>query len=370
LFRLVSANWNDRLKGLIKAIAKQVFFIYLKNKIMKKIKVVKEFMESVGIDVSKLTIDVFLYNKQLHRQFENSEKGFEQMQKWIKIQVGSESPLIYCFEHTGWYCILLSHFLHNQSIHYCCINPLEIKRSMGLKRGKTDKTDSYEIARFAWLRKEELEASIPMPVKLIELQRLMSLREQLVKQSTALKNLEKGMLVTLKNVKGDFGIKTIKQIVRQLEDQLQKVEKAMEELIKTEPKMLSNYKLSKSVKGVGKILAIQMLLHTHNYSRFEVWREFSAYCGLVPYPFQSGTSINGRRKTHSICDVKMKSLLSMSAISAIQHDAELKTYYQKRVEEGKPKMVALNIIRNKIVSRIFATIKRGTPYVELSLYAA
>lgn len=337
---------------------------------MQKEKVEKDFIESVGIDVSKLTIDVYLYNMKLHRQFENSEKGFEQMQQWIITKVGSEYPLIYCFEHTGWYCILLSHFLHNQSMYYCCINPLEIKRSMGLKRGKTDKTDAYEIARFAWLRKEELEASVPMPVKLIELQRLMSLREQFVKQSTALKNLEKGMMVTLKNAKGDIGIKTIKLSLKQIEVHIQKIEKAMEELIKTEPKMMNNFKLSKSVKGVGKILAIQMLLHTHNYTRFGVWREFSAYCGLVPYPFQSGTSIKGKNKTHSICDVKMKSLLSMSAISAIQHDAELKTYYQKRVEEGKPKMVALNIIRNKIVSRIFATIKRGTPYVELSLYAA
>lgn len=337
---------------------------------MEKVKEEKGFVESVGIDVSKLTIDVFLYNKKLHRQFENAENGFELMQKWILKEVGSDGPNIYCFEHTGWYCVLLSHFLHKHTIHYCCINPLEIKRSMGLKRGKTDKTDSYEIARFAWLRKEELEASIPMPVKLIELQRLMSLREQFVKQSVALKNLEKGMLVTVEKPKQDFGIKMIKQSLRQLEEQILKVEKAMEELIKTEPKMLSNYKLSKSVKGVGKILAIQMLLHTHNYSRFEVWREFSAYCGLVPYPYQSGTSINGRRKTHSICDVKMKSLLSMSAISAIQHDAELKTYYHKRVEEGKPKMVALNIIRNKIVSRIFATVKRGTPYVEINLYAA
>jgi len=178
------------------------------------------------------------------------------------------------------------------------------------------------------------------------------------------------MLVTLEKATGDFSIKLIKQSLKQIEMQISKVEKQMEELIKTDLKMQSNYKLSKSVKGVGRILAIQMLLHTHNYSRFEVWREFSAYCGLAPYPYQSGTSINGRKKTHSICDVKMKSLLSMSAISAIQHDAELKTYYHKRVGEGKPKMVALNIIRNKIVSRIFATIKRGTPYVELSLFAA
>ena len=43
----------------------------------------------------------------------------------------------------------------------------------------------------------------------------------------------------------------------------------------------------------------------------------------------------------------------MSAISAIQHDRELKAYYEKRIAEEKPKMVVLNIIRNKIVSRVF-----------------
>ncbi len=337
---------------------------------MEKIKELKQFSESVGIDVSKLTLDVFLYNKKKHRQFSNSPKGFILMQKWIKSEVSCESDLIYCFEHTGWYCILLSHFLHEQSLFYCCINPLELKRSMGFKRGKTDKTDSFEIARFAWLRKEELVPSVPMSMKLIELQRLMSVREQFVKQSTALKNLEKGLLVTIENRASDIGLKVIRQSIVQLEQQVGKVEKAMEELIKTESDMKTNYQLSKSVKGVGKILGIQMLLHTHNFTRFEEWRQFSAYCGLVPYPFQSGTSINGRRKIHAISDVKMKSLLSMSAISAIQHDSELKLYYQKRVEEGKPKMVVLNIIRNKIVSRIFATVKRGTPFVELSKFAA
>jgi hypothetical protein len=56
----------------------------------------------------------------------------------------------------------------------------------------------------------------------------------------------------------------------------------------------------------------------------------------------------------------------MSAISAIQHDNELKIYYKKRIEEGKPKIVVLNIIRNKIVSRVFATVNRGTTYVEMN----
>jgi len=60
----------------------------------------------------------------------------------------------------------------------------------------------------------------------------------------------------------------------------------------------------------------------------------------------------------------------MSALSAIRCDAELKAYYQKRVEEGKEKNGGLNIIRNKIVSRVFATVKRGTPFVPLSKHAA
>lgn len=337
---------------------------------MEKIKEEKQFKESVGIDVSKLTLDVFIYNKKEHRQFSNTEKGFVEMQKWINSEIGNTQDAIYCFEHTGWYCILLSHFLQKHAIFYCCINPLELKRSMGFKRGKTDKTDSYEIARFAWLRKDELEVSVAMPIKLIELQRLMSVREQLVKQCTALRNLEKGVLVTVEKLSSDAGLKVIRQTIIHLELQISKLEKEMEGLIKADNKMKNNYKLSKSVKGVGKILAIQMLLHTHNYSRFGEWRQFSAYCGLVPYPYQSGTSINGRRKTHAISDVKMKSLLSMSAISAIQHDPELKIYYKKRVEEGKPKMVVLNIIRNKIVSRVFATVKRGTPFVELNKFAA
>ena len=149
-------------------------------------------------------------------------------------------------------------------------------------------------------------------------------------------------------VNNDVSMGILKENITHLEIQILTTEKAINELIKHDETMISNYKLSKTVKGVGMVLAVQMLLHAHNYTRFESSRQFAAYCGLVPYPYQSGTSINGRNKTHPISDRKMKSLLSMSAISAIQHDKELKQYYQKRVEEGKPKMVVLNIILSLI----------------------
>ena len=91
---------------------------------------------------------------------------------------------------------------------------------MGSIKGKSDKTDSCQIAKFAWLRKDELPYSVPMPIKLIELQRLMSLREQRVKQNRSLKYLEKGMLVTVANEKKDDGIRIIRPSLKQVERHL------------------------------------------------------------------------------------------------------------------------------------------------------
>ncbi len=57
-------------------------------------------------------------------------------------------------------------------------------------------------------------------------------------------------------------------------------------------------------------------------------------------------------------------------VSAIQHNKELKEYYQRRVSEGKSKMGSLNIIRNKLVDRMFAVIKRQAAYQETLNIAA
>ena len=59
----------------------------------------------------------------------------------------------------------------------------------------------------------------------------------------------------------------------------------------------------------------------------------------------------------------MKSLLNFAAMSAVKVDPELKKYYKKKVEDGKSKMSVLNAVRNKVVHRIFAVVKRGTPFV-------
>jgi transposase len=228
----------------------------------------KNVKETVGIDVSKLTLDVFIHTLKEHAQFGNDRRGYLKILKWLKSKQINLHEVLFCFEHTGWYCIVLSYFLKENSLDYCCVNPMEIKRSMGLKRGKSDKADSKEIAYYAWLRRSELEPSTPPAKKIIELQRMMSLREQFVKQQTALKNLRKGMEQISIKGQPDASIMALDDTLSHLEFQIKRIEKAMDALIKLDQHLNRNYKLSKSVKGVGPILAIQMLLHTHNYSRF------------------------------------------------------------------------------------------------------
>ena len=238
--------------------------------------------ESIGIDVSKKTLDVYLHHQQQHKQFSNDEVGYKKILAWVKSHKIVIDNALVCFEHTGWYCILLSYYLHQHQVRYCCVNPMEIKRSIGLKRGKSDKADSKEIARYSWLHREELEVSIPPSEKLIELQRMMSLREQIAKQLRAYKCLQKGMqTLTASKNQADFSETMIVETITHLEVQMKKLEKEMVNLIKTDSLMLKHYKLSLSVKGVGLVLAVQMLVHTDNYTRFASWRQFSCYCGLV-----------------------------------------------------------------------------------------
>ena len=60
----------------------------------------------------------------------------------------------------------------------------------------------------------------------------------------------------------------------------------------------------------------------------------------------------------------IKALLSSGATAVIQSKNEFATYYQRKIAEGKPEMVALNGVRNKILSRVFSVVQRGIPYIK------
>lgn len=92
--------------------------------------------------------------------------------------------------------------------------------------------------------------------------------------------------------------------------------------------------------------------------------------GLAPFPYQSGSSIKGKTKVHHLANKKLKALLNMAALSAKLNDPEIKNYFERKVNEGKNKMLVLNAIRCKVISRAFAVIQRNSAFVNVNKFAA
>lgn len=329
----------------------------------------KNYDEVIGIDVSKLTIDAHIHQQSLHRVFSNTPKGFKALLLWLETHLDVQRYFL-CFENTGHYSTNLSVYLSENGIDYIEESPLAIKRSTGIVRGKTDRLDAGMIARYAWLHKEELVLSTPKELDIQELGRLLSFREQLVRDRTGKISSLKEAQSLLSSPSTDNCCKIITKTIHYLTKQIEVLENRIKILMRKEESLKKNFELLNTVKGVGLILSCQLLYHTNNFKRFKSWRQFSSYCGVAPFEHSSGTSIKRKNRIHHIGDRKMKTLLTLASVSAIQCDKELKHYYKKKVAEGKPKMVVLNNVRNKILSRAFAVIKRGTPYVPMQQFAA
>ena len=198
----------------------------------------------------------------------------------------------------------------------------------------------------------------------------MSLKTKLIKQRASFKATlgEQKSIYKFKDFKTIFGVQ--EKMIHYLTKQIQNIETEILEIINHNDKLKHNLTLALSIKGIGLQMATTMIIATDNFQKFENWRKFASYCGIAPFPYQSGTSIKGRNKVSQLANKKIKVLIHMCAINAIQHNPEMKMYYEKRLELGKNKMSTINIIRNKLIARIFAVIRRQTPYVDIMKFAS
>jgi transposase len=319
----------------------------------------------VGIDVSKLTLDYHHYTGLGENQsVTNDNKGHKALLRWLKSNVTKEvKDIMVVMEHTGYYTYKLEQFLFKNQVSYCKKPALDIKRSCGMIRGKSDKADAKMISKYGWMRKDELKPSQPVSDSYLELQQLMAHRDKLVADKASYQSRLKELKLQLADKLATQVIKSSQHLLNILSVEIKETEASIEALLQKNEALNNNYLLVKSVKGIGFATAIHFLIATENFSCFDNHRKFACYCGVAPFENSSGTSVRGKTKTSSLANRKIKSLLTMAAICAIQHDPELKEKYQQKVKEGKAKMCALNIIRAKLIERIFAVIKRQSPYI-------
>ncbi len=322
------------------------------------------FKETIGIDVSKSTIDVRLHCKNLINEFANNQSGYKRLIQWVLSSTKlKKDTVLFAFEHTGLYSYRLSVYLSEHNFRYILIPGLELRRSMGIARGKDDQIDAGKIALYAYRRKDEITPYELPSNEITKIKRLLSLRERLVKQKA-------GYEVTLKENKQFIRkndnlvlFKVLEKMIVELKKQIDILNQELSNHISNDDHLKKIYELITSIKGIGPQTALFMIAFTNGFTRFENWRKFACYSGIAPFPHQSGISIKGRTKVSHLANKKMKSLLSSYASTAILCNPEMKQYYERRLAEGKNKMCVLNNIRNKLLARIFAVINRGTPYV-------
>jgi transposase len=323
----------------------------------------------IGADISKTTIDLVCHLSGCHLSIENTPNGFKQMLKWIEHQNIALAQTMFVMEHTGLYSFCFEEFLHSHQIAFTKVSALAIKRSLGLVRGKSDKIDATRIASYGYEKKDKLSADPPTDKAFKSLQLLYVARERMVRQRAAFICVVK----EYRNInipEADILIRSQLQLIKSFGSQIEKVEDRIRLIVDQQEQLKKNFCLLQSIKGVGKVLALAAIIKTHNFSRFANARKFACFCGTAPFEHTSGSSVRGRTKVSPLADKQMKTLLDLSAKSAIQNDKELKAFYLRRTESGKSKMSTINIVRNKILYRMFAVIKRQTPFVDNYLQVA
>jgi len=327
--------------------------------------------EIVGIDVSKKVLDIYILSEKYHYRVSNDPTGFFHMVEICSEKLGKRfENVFFCFEDTGRYSKLLSVFLQDARYPFAVLNALDVKRSMGLTRGKSDRKDARMIARYAWRKRDELTVSNLSGPIIDQLKQLLSLREKLIKHRTAFKNASLDLHDCYTDGEFNFIRERHNSMLLHLNNEIDLVEKEFYRIIKLNNEFADNFKLLLTVRGIGKVLAAYLIVLTENFTKFIAPRKFACYAGIAPFEYTSGTSVKGKTKVHSCANKQIKSLLNMAAMSSIQLNGEYKNYYHRRLAEGKNKMSTLNIIRNKLVFRAFAVVKRRTPYVDLYKFAA
>lgn len=122
--------------------------------------------------------------------------------------------------------------------------------------------------------------------------------------------------------------------------------------------------LLKSIPGMGLKTALFLVVITNGFSKFESAKQLCSYVGITPTIRESGSSIRGRSRISKVGNKKLRNLLFLCAFSACKHNKACRELYERIVNKGKSKKLALIAVANKLLKQAFAIAKSGIPYDE------
>lgn len=330
----------------------------------------------VGIDFSKRKMDVSIVEKDFperaiaYKLFANNAEGAKEMCYWVERTTGTstkhDGEVLFCCEHTGSYCLEVCDYLSENGNYIWLGNPLDIKHSMGLVRGKDDVIDSRRIATFAAEKHHKAVLYMRPEDSTRTLKYLLSIRNTFIEQKKALSCQIKENFPKLHDAALLCKIENeLKHALDFIKAEIKKIEKMMLDIILSNKEYKNTFDILTSMKGVALINAAAIIVFTDNFKRFSFnSRKICTYWGITPFRNESGDSIRRGTHTSPIRNNWLKAILSEAVLCAIRYEKRMKEYYSRLMAKGKHRNVALNNTKNKLLKTLVAMVRDGKKFDE------
>jgi|LakMenE01Jun11ns_1017448.scaffolds.fasta_scaffold9754111_1 transposase len=308
----------------------------------------------IGIDVSKATFDVSWQENGKYKPavFANESKGFKCFLKTLKS--GDHCVM----EASGPYYLSLAMFLHSKNILVSVVNPLSVRRfcQMHLVRAKTDKKDATMIAKYGEMVHPELWK--PEGEHIMQMRDILTTLEGYEKQITALNNqLEAEKHLPVRSKKA-FNSK--ERIIRLIQKEIDLLNSELESIAEENCKeTLDNLQ---TIPGIGIKTSVTLIILTNNFQHFDDAKKLSAYIGLSPRIYQSGSSVKGKNHICKMGNARARKMLYLCTWTAQKCNPQCKELKERLEQKGKPIRVIKIAMANKLLRMAFAVAKKNVAY--------
>jgi len=323
----------------------------------------------IGIDIDKKTFKVCLLYRssdltkrvQGSKTFSNGKEGFKEFITWISKKIKVKGvPQSYVMEATGVYHEQLAYFLEGQGKNVHIALPLKSKRylqSLGI-RSKTDKIDAKGLGMMGC--EQSLRSWHPSSPALLKLRSLTRQIESLQTHRTSFLNqLESANHAAIID---RMVIKSLKTMIKQVENQITKLEKQVKENIRMDEVLRRKYKLISTIKGVGLMSFAVVVSESNGFSLFKNQRQLVCYSGYDVVENQSGQR-RGKTRISKKGNSHIRRILHMASLSSVNSDEIIfRNLYQRVVDRTGIKMKGYVAVQRKLLVLIYTLWKNDMEF--------
>lgn len=290
--------------------------------------------QTVGVDIAKLTLDVYVHPQATARQFPNTAAGIAALLAWLRLATIHRV----IFEPTGAYHHCLERQLGEAGVPIVKVNPLQARRfaeAIG-QRAKTDAVDAAMLARFGAL--DALQTRPVVSQAISTMKELLVARRALVKDRVAAANRNHVHRAPLLK-------RLASQRLRQVERQIAAIDAALRALCRADAALKARLDILVSIPAIGEATALTMLIEMPELGTMDN-KCVASLAGLAPLARDSGQH-SGKRFIRA-GRAHLRQALFMPALVAIRFNADMKAKYQALVAAGKPPKVAITAVMRKL----------------------